>query len=61
MAGGISIIIPPSIPMAICGVSGRQSISKMFVAGIISGIPTVVGLSVMHFFLCWNLKTEELD
>ena len=29
-AGGIGIIIPPSIPMVIYGVSGQQSISKMF-------------------------------
>ena len=34
-AGGIGIIIPPSIPMVIYGVSGQQSISKMFMAGII--------------------------
>lgn len=60
-AGGIGIIIPPSIPMVIYGVSGQQSISKMFMAGIIPGILIAVGLSVMHFFLCRNLKTEGLD
>ena len=59
--GGIGIIIPPSIPMVIYGVSGQQSISKMFMAGIIPGILIAVGLSVMHFFLCRNLKTEGLD
>ena len=53
--------IPPSIPMVIYGVSGQQSISKMFMAGIIPGILIAVGLSVMHFFLCRNLKTEGLD
>ena len=60
-AGAIGIIIPPSIPMVIYGVSGQQSISKMFMAGIIPGILIAVGLSVMHFFLCRNLKTEGLD
>ena len=60
-AGGIGIIIPPSIPMVIYGVSGQQSISKMFMAGIIPGILIAIGLSVMHFFLCRNLKTEGLD
>ena len=47
--------------MVIYGVSGQQSISKMFMAGIIPGILIAVGLSVMHFFLCRNLKTEGLD
>ena len=61
VAGGLGVIIPPSIPMVIYGVSGQQSISKMFMAGIIPGILIAVGLSVMHFFLCRNLKTEGLD
>lgn len=60
-AGGIGIIIPSSIPMVIYGVSGQQSISKMFMAGIIPGILIAVGLSVMHSFLCRSLKTEGLD
>ena len=60
-AGGIGIIIPPSIPMVIYGVSGQQSISKMFMAGVIPGILIAVGLSIMHFFLCRNLKTDGLD
>lgn len=47
--------------MVIYGVSGQQSISKMFMAGIIPGILIAIGLSVMHFFLCRNLKTEGLD
>ena len=61
VAGGLGVIIPPSIPMVIYGVSGQQSISKMFMAGIIPGILIAIGLSVMHFFLCRNLKTEGLD
>ena len=46
--------------MVIYGVSGQQSISKMFMAGIIPGILIAIGLSIMHFFLCRNLKTDGL-
>ena len=31
-AGGVGIIIPPSIPMVVYAVSGQQSITKMFLA-----------------------------
>lgn len=56
-AGGVGIVIPPSIPMVIYGVAGQQSISKMFMAGIIPGVLIAFGLSLMHVFLCRNLKT----
>ena len=59
-AGGIGIIIPPSIPMVIYGVTGQQSIAKMFMAGIIPGICIALSLSIAHYLLCRNLKTEGL-
>ena len=37
-AGGLGIIIPPSIPMVIYGVTAQQSISKLFLAGVLPGI-----------------------
>ena len=54
-------IIPPSVPMIMAATMTGLSVSKMFMAGIIPGILIAVGLSVMHFFLCRNLKTEGLD
>ena len=54
-AGGVGIIIPPSIPMVIYGVAGQQSISKMFMAGVLPGIMIAVALSFMHVFMCRNL------
>ncbi len=56
-AGGVGIIIPPSIPMVIYGVAGQQSITKMFMGGIIPGILIAVGLSLAHMFISRNLKT----
>lgn len=42
-AGGVGIIIPPSIPMVVYAVSGQQSITKMFLAGVMPGIMIAVG------------------
>ena len=51
-AGGIGIIIPPSIPMVIYGVAGQQSISKMFMGGLVPGVMIALGLSLVHTILC---------
>lgn len=46
-AGGIGIIIPPSIPMIIFAVSANVSITEMFIAGIIPGILVGIFLIIM--------------
>lgn len=37
-AGGIGVVIPPSIPMIIYGITAETSISTLFVAGVIPGL-----------------------
>ena len=59
-AGGIGIIIPPSIPMVIYGVTGQVSISKMFMAGFIPGIIVAISLCVVHYFRCRNISTAGM-
>lgn len=51
-AGGIGIIIPPSIPMVIYGITAQQSITKMFIAGVIPGLLIAMGLIIVHFLRC---------
>jgi C4-dicarboxylate transporter DctM subunit len=51
-SGGLGVVIPPSIPMVIYGVSGNQSISKLFIAGFIPGIMIAVGLVAVNYILC---------
>lgn len=46
-AGSIGVIIPPSIPMIVYGVSANVSISTMFLAGFVPGI--IIGLGLMVF------------
>lgn len=51
VAGGIiGPLIPPSIPLIIWGVLAEQSISRLFLAGVVPGILLSLGLMV----LCWR-------
>ncbi len=51
-SGGLGVVIPPSIPMVIYGVSGNQSISKLFIAGFVPGLLIAGGLATVNYFLC---------
>ena len=51
-SGGIGIIIPPSIPMVIYGVTAQESITEMFMAGVVPGLLISVGLIIVHVFRC---------
>ena len=51
-AGCIGVIIPPSIPMVIYGVSTSTSISAMFLAGFAPGIIIGVVLCLVCYFYC---------
>lgn len=48
-AGSIGVVIPPSIPMVIYGVSTNTSISGLFMAGFLPGL--LIGLVLI--FLCY--------
>lgn len=46
-AGSIGVIIPPSIPMVVYGVTTNSSVSKLFMAGFIPGI--IIGLILIGY------------
>lgn len=60
-AGGIGIVIPPSIPLIMYGIMAQQSISRLFLAGFLPGILLAVILLLANSFLCkrkgYGLKT----
>jgi len=53
-AGSIGIIIPPSIPMIIYGVSANVSITQIFLAGVIPGL--LIGLSLIAMAYYQSVK-----
>lgn len=53
-AGSIGIIIPPSIPMVMFGVTASVSVGDLFISGIIPGI--LVGLAMM--FWAWHYSKK---
>uniref|UniRef100_UPI00387E86DE TRAP transporter large permease n=1 Tax=Pueribacillus theae TaxID=2171751 RepID=UPI00387E86DE len=53
-SGGLGVIIPPSIPFIIYGMSSNQSIGDLFIAGIFPGILIGVSLMVYAYFYCKN-------
>ncbi|WP_319477293.1 TRAP transporter large permease [Marispirochaeta aestuarii] len=57
-AGSIGIVIPPSIPMIILGVTASISIGGMFMGGIIPGI--LIGVSLMAVNIIYT-KIRKID
>ena len=48
----LGVIIPPSIPMILYGVSAEVSIGELFIAGFGPGI--LIGGALMFFVWCWS-------
>ena len=53
-AGTLGILIPPSTIFLVYGIITEQSISKLFVAGIIPGILLTILFVITVAFLCWR-------
>lgn len=48
-SGGLGVVIPPSIPMVIYGVTASESIADLFIAGFIPGLMLAIGLMAMNY------------
>ncbi len=51
VAGGLGIVIPPSIPLIVYGSVAQESVRDLFIAGIIPGLILTVSLIVTGVFL----------
>jgi C4-dicarboxylate transporter, DctM subunit len=49
-AGSLGVMIPPSIPMVMYGVTGSTSIGDLFIAGIFPGLIVAAGLIAFAYF-----------
>ena len=52
VAGGLGVIIPPSIPFIMFGMASGESVSNLFIAGIVPGILIGLLLMVYAVFYC---------
>ncbi|MBD1559283.1 TRAP transporter large permease [Vibrio sp. S9_S30] len=50
-SGGLGVVIPPSIPMVIYGVTASESITQLFIAGVIPGILLAFGLMLTNYLI----------
>jgi len=48
-AGSIGVVIPPSIPMGVYGVTANVSIARLFLGGYIPGLLLGLGLMLMSY------------
>ncbi|ARK29777.1 TRAP transporter large permease [Halalkalibacter krulwichiae] len=64
-AGSIGVIIPPSNPFVIYGVMSQQSISQLFIAGILPGVLTGLVLLLFAFVISkknnWQGETTSFS
>ncbi|MFV9511459.1 TRAP transporter large permease [Tepidibacillus sp. LV47] len=56
VAGTLGILIPPSIPMIVYGVTVDQSVGKLFLAGIVPGIMLASMLALVSYLIARKEK-----
>ncbi|MCM3714513.1 TRAP transporter large permease [Alkalihalobacillus oceani] len=50
-SGGLGVIIPPSIPIILYGVTAEVSVGDLFIAGIVPGLLVSLSLLILVYFL----------
>lgn len=60
VAGGLGVIIPPSIPFIWYGLTASESVSKLFIAGILPGCLVAVCLCGYAYFYCKTKGEDKL-
>jgi len=61
VGGTLAILIPPSIVLIIYGVLTGTSIGRLFMAGVMPGVLTTVGLSITSVFLAKRHNVRRVD
>ncbi|MEG0470185.1 MAG: TRAP transporter large permease [Longicatena sp.] len=63
VAGGLGVIIPPSIPFILYGMASGASVGKMFMAGIVPGLLIASLLMLYAIYHCkrYGEDSEKID
>jgi C4-dicarboxylate transporter DctM subunit len=59
-AGSLGIMFPPALPLILYGIVANVLIDKLFMAGLIPGILTVVSLSIYASMVATKAKIERI-
>lgn len=59
VAGGLGVIIPPSIPFILFSMASGESVGALFKAGIVPGILIAVLLMVYAQYYCWKYGEDK--
>ena len=59
-AGGLGVILPPSLPMVMFAVAANESIGDMFIAGIVPGVIAGIALMAYAYIYCKRNKIPPL-
>ena len=57
VAGSLGVIIPPSIPFIMYGMASGESVSDLFMAGVVPGL--LIGALLMVYAICYCKKHGE--
>ena len=60
-AGTLGIVIPPSIPVIVCGLVTEASITDLFLAGVGPGSLILILMSLYSMYICRNMPTQGFE
>ncbi len=58
-AGGLGIVIPPSVPLIVYGIMAQKSATRLFLAGFLPGIMLAIGMLALNYVISKRQNHEK--